>query len=313
MNRFVTFVGVGKNIMNIENQMIFKLRGTLLLLLGTTLLFGVLDAQSSPPIRLFGDIRIRGELDMRDFNQRTPANAYTLMRSRMGVEAKPAEDIRIVFQIQDSRVFGQEKDGTGNFNTLADSKNLDLHQGFVEIRNLFISGLMVRLGRQELSFGNERLIGSVGWHNVGRAFDGVLFRWDTGPVSLNVLGMNVAEVHQYAPIATPAAVAHVRDAGSDLIGIYGTARRLQSHDLEGYALYQSDRNQTVPGFDDLRRWTLGGHCKGKESSIEYEFEVAYQAGSRRGQSVSSYLLTGSIEYGSTESHLRKIGIGYDVL
>ena len=33
------------------------------------------------------------------------------------------------------------------------------------------------MGRQELIYGEERLIGAFGWNNIGRAFDAAKLRW----------------------------------------------------------------------------------------------------------------------------------------
>ena len=76
-------------------------------------------------------------------------------------------------QIQDSRKFG---DAT---NTLTDGSAdlLDFHQAFFFISDFATEGLNVKLGRQEVAFANQRLIGAVGWHNVARSFDGVLFAY----------------------------------------------------------------------------------------------------------------------------------------
>lgn len=268
---------------------------------------------SSSAIRWFGDLRIRGEIDMRDFKEKTPPNAYTLLRVRLGVEATPIENVRVLIQMRDSRVFGQERDGTGAFNTLADSRNLDLHQGYVELDGFPMDAMTVKIGRQEMSYGNERIIGTVGWNNNGRVFDGGLLRIACSSTTIDFLAVNLAEVQTYAPVATPAAVQYVRDAGSDLYGAYFTTRQFSDHSLDGYALYQSDRNQTVAGKNDLSRWTVGGLVRGKASPIEYDVEAVYQAGTRRGMDVSAYLLAGSLYYTFEGSTVRRLGLGYDRL
>ena len=37
-----------------------------------------------------------------------------------------------------------------------------------------------RAGRQELSYGDERLVGAFGWDNLGRSFDAARLRYRTG-------------------------------------------------------------------------------------------------------------------------------------
>lgn len=250
---------------------------------------------------------------MRDFDLKTPGNGYTLLRARMGVEALPVKHVRVFLQVQDSRVFGQERDGTGSFNTLSDTRNLDLHQGYLEVGNLFSGLLAVRIGRQELIYGGERLIGAVGWNNIARAFDGVVFRFELPELSVDLLAMNVGEVQAYAPAATPAAVQYVPDSGADLFGAYATFTGHPNHTLEGYFLYQWDRNQGAAGNDDLRRYTLGGYLRGNDLPLDYEVDLAHQGGRRRGADVSAYLLAGTVGYLLEGSPVRRIAVGYDHL
>jgi len=35
----------------------------------------------------------------------------------------------------------------------------------------------LKVGRQELSYGEERLVGAFAWNNIGRVFDAVKVRW----------------------------------------------------------------------------------------------------------------------------------------
>ncbi len=271
----------------------------------------LLHAQEfSPSLKWSGNVRVRSELDMRDFDLKTPGNGYTLLRARFGAEAQPVENVRVVLQAQDSRVFGQERDGAGAFNTLADTRNLDLHQGYIEVRRLFSNNLMLRVGRQELIYGNERMIGAVGWNNVGRTFDGAMLRLEWQSFSADVLAMNVGEVQLYTPVATPPAVQSVRDSGADLYGAYGMLKGFPNHTIDGYFLYQWDRNQTVAGSDDLRRFTAGTFLRGTLTSFDYEAELAYQGGRRRGVDVEAYLLAGAVGYTRQGWAFR---LGYDHL
>ena len=54
---------------------------------------------------------------------------------------------------------------------------IDLHQGYVVLGDLHQFPLTLKAGRQELSYGDERLIGAFAWNNIGRVFDGAKLRW----------------------------------------------------------------------------------------------------------------------------------------
>ena len=53
----------------------------------------------------------------------------------------------------------------------------ELHQANFTIGNHKEFPVSVKVGRQELSYGDERLVGAFAWNNIGRVFDGVKLRW----------------------------------------------------------------------------------------------------------------------------------------
>ena len=54
---------------------------------------------------------------------------------------------------------------------------VDLHQAYVTLGNHKEFPVSLKVGRQELSYGDERLVGAFAWNNIGRVFDGVKLRW----------------------------------------------------------------------------------------------------------------------------------------
>jgi hypothetical protein len=274
---------------------------------------GVFAQESLPVIQLTGEVRGRSEIDMRDFNSRSAANTFTLLRTRVGLDARPSEDVRVFIQGQDSRVFGQERDASGTFNTLADTRNFDLHQGYIEVKKLFVEELTLRIGRQELIYGNERIIGAVGWSNVGRSFDGAMLRVDCPSVSFELLAMTIGEVQTYTSNATPSSVAYTFDGGYDVYGTYATVKGVQNHKIDGYVLYQINRDTAGSGKTNLSRYTVGSYTKGNNGAIDYDLEVAYQGGKRQGIDVSAYIAAGSVGYSFKGLALSRIGAGYEIL
>lgn len=55
--------------------------------------------------------------------------------------------------------------------------DFDLHQAYVTIGNHKEFPLSLKIGRQELVYGDERLIGPSAFNNVGRTFDAAKLRW----------------------------------------------------------------------------------------------------------------------------------------
>jgi hypothetical protein len=57
---------------------------------------------------------------------------------------------------------------------------VDLHQAFFTVGNHKEFPVSLKLGRQELSYGDERLVGGFAWNNIGRVFDSAKLRWQNG-------------------------------------------------------------------------------------------------------------------------------------
>jgi hypothetical protein len=74
---------------------------------------------------------------------------------------------------------GQESSSTGDKrNPNLESDLFDLHQGYVALGNPNEFPLTAKVGRQEMAYGDERLIGAFDWNNIGRTFDAVKARYN---------------------------------------------------------------------------------------------------------------------------------------
>lgn len=264
------------------------------------------------PIIWKGEIRIRGEFDGRDFRNKTPANVYTFMRTRIGAEVTPIEKVQLFFQVQDARVFGEEKDLSG-FNTISNTKNIDLHQAYVKVDDFLTNGLSLKLGRMELSYGNERIIGPVAWNNISRVFDGGLLRYQWAKDAVDLFVTNIGETTVPTAIATPTSVLALRDEGQLFSGLYYSSKSIDHLQLDGYALNQWNSARSNRVDDDLFRTTLGTYFKGDINQIQYEGEFAYQTGSSVKKDLSAYMLTGSVGYNFTDSPFASVALGFDYL
>jgi alginate export protein len=104
-----------------------------------------------------------------------PANddAYALNRLRFGITLQPQQSWRAVVQLQDARVFlNQQAPRRAPFQDVIDAR-----LAYVDIGSSAPTGLSLRAGRQELVFGDQRLIGNADWLNTGRTFDAVRASW----------------------------------------------------------------------------------------------------------------------------------------
>ena len=108
-----------------------------------------------------------------DFKKITanPDNSYLLERLKPRV-GYTAEWFSIFVEGRGSSTTGDDRDP----NPESDGP-MDLHQAYVTLGNHKEFPLSFKVGRQELSYGDERLIGAFDWNNLGRTFDAAKLRW----------------------------------------------------------------------------------------------------------------------------------------
>lgn len=86
-------------------------------------------------------------------------------RARVGLQFEYDQVVGAMFQVQDVRILGEETDTLNDFS----ANGVDFHQGFLDL--MPDEDLRIRLGRQEINYLNQRLIGSVNFVEQGRSFD----------------------------------------------------------------------------------------------------------------------------------------------
>lgn len=185
-----------------------------------------------------------------------------------------------------------------------------------DLENLFADGwvfnskgtrLGLRVGRQELQYGKQRLISPLDWANTRRTFDGVrvmsAFKgWSLDGFVTRPVGVNPNKLNKPA-------------SAQLFAGLY-SSKKLNKHLFSGYFLIYSKNAPVSPAtglstsFDYL---TLGTGYDGKGGSFDWSTEAAYQFGKQSGNSISAYMLSINGGY-SFKDHPAKprIGVGWDM-
>lgn len=86
----------------------------------------------------------------------------------------------VLLEGRSSAVTGDDRGSAPNIPTGASPESdgpVDLHQAYLNLGNHKEFPLSLKVGRQELSYGDERMIGAFGWNNIGRVFDAAKVRW----------------------------------------------------------------------------------------------------------------------------------------
>jgi hypothetical protein len=117
----------------------------------------------------FGILGSPGSVDFRETGADVD-NSYFLHRikPRIGYNA---EWFSVLVEGRSSGSTGDDR----NPNPESDGP-IDLHQAYVSVGNHKEFPLSLKVGRQELSYGDERIIGAFNWNNIGRVFDAAKVR-----------------------------------------------------------------------------------------------------------------------------------------
>jgi hypothetical protein len=163
-----------------------------------------------------------------------------------------------------------------------ESDTIDLHQAFVTIGNHKEFPVSLKIGRQELSYGEERLVGAFGWNNIGRVFDAAKLRWQNELFAADLFTSRVVipEDNRF----------NVNNDYDTFSGIYATSALIPKNSLEAYILARNSSSQAIaaeprpqapqPGARDI--YTFGFRLKSKPGELgnwDYTIESAGQLGS----------------------------------
>jgi hypothetical protein len=195
---------------------------------------------------------------------------YYLTRVRLNATVTPSRLLSFQMQAQDARVAKKTVGATGT----PFKAPLDLRLAFADVGDVK-TPVAVRVGRQELAFGEQRLIGHVGWLNAARSFDGVKATVRTPTFSVDAFGVSVVRIIDGAFDKS--------GNGNRFAGAYGsTTKLIPLGTVEPFVLWRRDVRLGVEtgGFGDLHQTTVGARLAGRmPGRLDYGVEMAVQRGS----------------------------------
>ena len=222
--------------------------------------------------KISGQIRLRAEsFNDFDFNDGVNTNNrdddFVLSRIRLAVDLKPHELVRLYLQLQDSHQFETDVPTALRTGPPAREDRVDIHQAFVDVTPIPDVPMTIRAGRQELSYGNQKLVGAFGWSNVGRTFNALKMIYDREWFYLDAFVSNVVVPQDR----------HFNDEShdDDFYGIYGGWRELPGGVIEGYFLVRDDDRT------EKEIYTFGTRLQGNlpnNEAIDYSVELVAQVG-----------------------------------
>ena len=205
---------------------------------------------------------------------------YWLNRFRFDVNVRPSQRFRVLVQAQDARVAAKDVGATST----PFRNPFDLRQGYADIGDSQKSAMTVRVGRQEMFFGEQRLVGHLTWVNAARSFDGVRTTYKSKGFTLDAFATSVVRIldNEFDKSGN----------GNRFVGAYGSATNwIPKATVEPYVFWRRDQLQRpeVGQLGNLSETTIGTRWVGKlPASFDYGVEMALQTGALSSDSVNAW-------------------------
>ena len=241
-----------------------------------------------------------------DFSQRADdTDTFHLLRLRLNLDANISDTLRAFLQLQDSRIFDSL---SANRYSTAFRDEFDIRQAYLDIKNLF-KGATLRAGRQELSYGEQRLLGGFDWSNVTQSFDAVKLMYAEEKFSIDGFLSNKVPIDRANPN-------NLYDDNEGFHGLYATYKGIDKVTLDTYYfLRKTTENVTFgpSGSDKLDESTIGFRLKGEKlNGFDYSFEPMYQYGEFGSKDIKAYAVVAQGGYTFEKSAWRpRVGLEWD--
>ncbi|MBY0460985.1 MAG: alginate export family protein, partial [Gemmataceae bacterium] len=218
-------------------------------------------------------------------------NTYNLVRTRLYADLWYRDDLRI---------FAEYIGAWSQFQDLAplpiDQNKSDFLNLFVDLKVADLGGnpAYVRVGRQELLFGSQRLISTLDWANTRRTFQGVRAFRQTEKLDVDLFWVQPVRID-------PNRLDSV-DNNQNFAGAWVTYRPSKTHTYDAYYLMLDNTNRvTQLGIPrgNFTRHTIGGRSVGSLASnpnVLFDTESAVQFGSQNGRDVFAGMFTQGLGY-----------------
>lgn len=185
-----------------------------------------------------------------------------------------------------------------------EQNELSLHQAFLDYR--FNNHLMVRMGRQEMSYGNHRLITFREGPNTRLTFDAAVFKYN--------IRQRKVDVFAISPVISQKGVFDDQSFKDLAVGVYTNERLTKTLLVDYYVLYfHSKRRQYnfVSGTEN--REITGFRLFSQNARTNYELEANYQFGKFNHLLINAYGISADLNHTMLPNKSLMVGLAGNYL
>ncbi len=223
-----------------------------------------------------------------DFSKNGSAdNTFWLFRERFHVGYAPVSWLSAYGEFQDSSAANDDR------NPSPDNDHYQLRQAWVTLGDAKSFPFTAKIGRQEMNYGDSRLIGMSDWLNVGRTFDAAKVRYENSDVWVDAF---IAQ-----PVIPDKTQFDASDSHDRLSGIYASTKTLLP--FQESQIYFLSRNvdrrpadeaahKLYPVASPRDTYTIGARFKSLPGALkgwDYEVEGDWQFGRYKTTTTSANL------------------------
>jgi hypothetical protein len=182
-----------------------------------------------------------------------------------------------------------------------DENQLSLHQAFIDYT--FGKHILLRAGRQEMGYGNNRILTFREGPNTRLAFDAVVLKYSSGKRKIDILAVT--------PVVSKQFIFDDQSFKEKVYGIYGTEYFIPKKLLMDYYVlnFESDirRYNFVAGKEN--RQSFGLRFFSQNPVFNYELESTYQTGTFNNSKIRAYGFSADVNYILHKKNNFIIGVG----
>jgi hypothetical protein len=223
---------------------------------------------------------------------------FLLQRARLGIGTRPVDWVQLYGELQDAREIGSYRSPN------LEEDTLDWRVGWLTLGDLKTFPVQLTVGRQLLVYGEERVLGSFDWNNVGRRFDAVKLRFQPkdypGWVDFFAANVVINDDNSFDDKA---------DWADDFFGLYGRSERLERHALEAYAFYR-DKTDAVYAGAARQIYTFGARFTTKPNMAPWDYWVEFAGQFGHVQSPGGQFGETTTAWADQLAYAGTIGVGY---
>jgi len=246
-------------------------------------------------------------------------DGFLLGRLRAGFDWRPHEKIHFSLWGQNAEAWDSAMSNSAFYNNNfkrihhPDKDRLELFDAFVDIKDIFDTGLGIKAGRQRICYGDNRVFGPGEWGNSGKwIWDAVKLSWvfDRGFVDLFYGRTMLHQVNQFS-------LNHRH--GFESLGAYAhfdvVRKKAFTFFVEPMIFTKADHHENYKGerggeAEDLDSWYWGGRAHLKIKGFEIGGTFLLEEGTFGGDDIDAYGYHAMAAYTLPIAWQPRLGVAY---